>query len=910
MVSDESGPQRAPTRDRARLVLVVCCLLAIVLAGVLVPALTNGVVDSPAESLLPGEALESNTSGEAANLGAVASGNLTTSGASGFGALNPGSSTDVGGATGADDRSAFQSQNDVVHFTVTSPQPAYWRTSAYDDYTGTGWEQDGGTQPLDGPLKTEGIEGKRLQYEVRLNRTAQALPTVWRPTTILDRGNLRVTDQRALRTASPMGPGERFVGVSHRPPQDPSVLRTSGTDYPPAIQQRYGSLPDATPRRVELFTNDLTRGDTTPYEKARTIENWLESTKEYSLNASRTSQQMADTFIFEMERGYCEYFATAMTVMLRSQGIPARYVVGYSTGQQTADSTYTVRALNAHAWVEVYFEGVGWVKFDPTPGRERLQQERAAMQQRNPDTDYAPQEQGSPGETFSPVTENTSDPADDDPDEGTDDDPTDPTDTDGTPSGQTDTGYDISLNRDAVPGAEVEVTVTSNGQAAVGVTVLFNGEPVGETDTSGSVVATVPYTEELNVSVADDGIPSLSAPAGRLAGDGRFYSVPPPSGRLGAAQADVTVPVETNATVTVSGDELPGSTVTVTATVGDVAVTDAAVLIDGTRRAMTDSDGRARVALPAEGGTVTITVERGAVSGSATLDLPQLNVSVAPSAPIPLPLTTATVTASAGGNPITGATVSLDGSAVATTGVDGTATVTLPVSSAATISVTALGTTFRRTVSGLLVNLGLVVGALVTLVVVPAGLAYRGGYTLRELLAALARLPGRVVGYATWALVTLATRGDDLLAALATRVRLTVAYLADLLRGKVTPGALRDALLAWLARKRAALGGHVGEEETAGAAAQVDADRRSIRAAWAQLLARVSLPRHRTKTPGEIARHAVHRDGLPAKPVRVLRDAFREVEYGARSASERLDRVERAVTALERDRDRDEEAEE
>lgn len=75
-----------------------------------------------------------------------------------------------------------------------------------------------------------------------------------------------------------------------------------------------------------------------------------------------------------------------------------------------------------------------------------------------------------------------------------------------------------------------------------------------------------------------------------------------------------------------------------------------------------------------------------------------------------------------------------------------------------------------------------------------------------------------------------------------------------------------------------------------------------MRSAWAQFLDYVSLRRQRTKTPGEIARHAVDRDGLPAEPVARLRDAFREVEYGARSASERLERVEEALAAIERDR--------
>ena len=111
---------------------------------------------------------------------------------------------------------------------------------------------------------------------------------------------------------------------------------------------------------------------------------------------------MADTFIFEMEEGYCEYFATAMTTMLRTQGIPARYTVGYTTGQEIDDNTYEVRGMNAHAWVEVYFPEVGWVRFDPTPGGERLEAQQDALESENPDLEYNSSEEGSPGELFEP----------------------------------------------------------------------------------------------------------------------------------------------------------------------------------------------------------------------------------------------------------------------------------------------------------------------------------------------------------------------------------------------------------------------------------------------------------------------------------------------------------------------------
>ncbi|MBM9834622.1 transglutaminase domain-containing protein, partial [Enterococcus faecalis] len=77
-----------------------------------------------------------------------------------------------------------------------------------------------------------------------------------------------------------------------------------------------------------------------------------------------------DQFLFESQVGYCDNFSTAMVVLLRSLEIPARWAKGFSPGSPATENgitTYTVRNLNAHSWVEVYFDGYGWVPFEPTP---------------------------------------------------------------------------------------------------------------------------------------------------------------------------------------------------------------------------------------------------------------------------------------------------------------------------------------------------------------------------------------------------------------------------------------------------------------------------------------------------------------------------------------------------------------
>ena len=894
MASEDSA--RTQPRDKTRVALVVTCLLAVGLAGVLVPTLTGGVVDSPAESLVPGDAIQSQAAenfGELASsgLGDIDAGTLGDGG--GFGALNPGESTSMGGVTGAS--SALSSQSAETHFTGSSSSSAYWRTGAYDRYTGSGWEQTGDTEPLDDRLDGDGIQGPRVTYEVDLNRTATALPTVWRPNSIDGVSDLDVTDQRAVRVDGQLGPGTTFTGMSHKPPQDPAALQTSGRDYPETIANRYTQVPEDTPSRVRLFTDDITEGASTPYETATAIEQWLEANREYSLDADQTSDHMTDTFLFEMDAGYCEYFATSMTTMLRTQDIPARYVVGYSTGQQVGENTYEVRGMNAHAWVEVYFEDVGWVKFDPTPGSARLQQEQQSIQDENPDEDYSPTEQGSPGEQFSPGDSGSTDGPD-----GSDGQ------NDGT-TGRTDSGYQLTLNRSAAPGVPLRVTVTRDGAPESDVTVLFNGDPIGQTSPLGTVVGTVPYTDELEITV-DDGTAGRLTPPGSLPErtDGRLYSVdteslaavPPP------VAANLTVPVDTNATVAVSGETVAGSNVTVTATVGGAPLRDGTVLVNGTEVGTTGENGRTTISLPDRGGNVTIAVERGTVRATRNVTLPELSMTVRPTAPLALPSTDAVVNVTAGGEPVGGAPVRVNGELVATTTVNGTARVTLPFSSEATVSASGVGLTETATVTGLYVNLALAVLAALLVVGGVVGVASRRGYTLGDIRYVLFNFPSLAVRYSKWLLVTVATRWDDALAMGLARVRRTVSYLREFARGQASLTDLKAALLAWVATKQNAL----RDESPAPADADTTSEqRRTVRRAWRQFLEYLSLRRPATKTPGEIARHAVDRDGLPAQPVRVLRDTFREVEYGARSAEARLDRVESAVTDIEAEVEKEDE---
>lgn len=144
-------------------------------------------------------------------------------------------------------------------------------------------------------------------------------------------------------------------------------------EYADSIRSRYLQLPGESERLSEL-THQVTERAPTPYEKTSAILQHLVSNYRYSLDSDTTSSSHPiDDFLFTRKTGYCEHYATAMVLMLRSVGIPARLVTGFlATEWNEFGSYYTVRQRDAHAWVEVYFPHSGWITMDPTPAVDAL----------------------------------------------------------------------------------------------------------------------------------------------------------------------------------------------------------------------------------------------------------------------------------------------------------------------------------------------------------------------------------------------------------------------------------------------------------------------------------------------------------------------------------------------------------
>jgi transglutaminase-like putative cysteine protease len=252
-----------------------------------------------------------------------------------------------------------------------------WRGVAFDHFDGRAWVQSdsrrtpvrrlrGDTFALAPPQPGVPI----LSYEVFLEPIGtHVVFTALRPVAL--RGSLPMLFMEASGgLVLPVAPAARlrYTLVSQPQRAGAQKLRGARGDSPPDIRERYLQLPPLS-AEVRRLAQSLTAGARTRYDAARNVEGRLARTLRYSLDLVETpGRDPLEEFLLGRGAGNCEYFATGMAVLLRASGIPARVVTGFQRGEWNEIGGYfAVRQLDAHAWVEVHFEGLGWIGFDPTP---------------------------------------------------------------------------------------------------------------------------------------------------------------------------------------------------------------------------------------------------------------------------------------------------------------------------------------------------------------------------------------------------------------------------------------------------------------------------------------------------------------------------------------------------------------
>ena len=302
--------------------------------------------------------------------------------------------------------------NPVPIMRVTSPLPSYWRAATLDFFTGDSWVSStpfpltlpGGPGPREVPRADPEPPGSLAQQTFELTGTSTNYIFTGgypRSLTIDIPDVVHVSDAGALRSETILPSPVRYEMTAVVPRVPPAQMVGTPRGYPDEVRERYLQLPfpdAATYRQIQEQAGVGSEGPVTdgperlqgaqfagiyslnetiidgaedPYEITLRIERYLRTNYSYALQVPSSSfTSPIAAFLFDTRIGYCQHYAGAMALLLRLNGIPSRVAVGFTTGEEIGTWTYLVTSNNAHAWVEAYFTGIGWLPFDATPGRE------------------------------------------------------------------------------------------------------------------------------------------------------------------------------------------------------------------------------------------------------------------------------------------------------------------------------------------------------------------------------------------------------------------------------------------------------------------------------------------------------------------------------------------------------------
>jgi transglutaminase-like putative cysteine protease len=274
-------------------------------------------------------------------------------------------------------------------FEVKSDDALYLRGAAYDQYSSNGWRQTDTNERQLPPTTVEaaGFGTQETRSEFRRPATVEIQVTdpvakdrlfAFGEPMASDRGSRVQTgpdaeDVVGFTPSNAVHSGDHYVTVGSVSAATVDRLVTASPDYPDWVRDRYLQLPDDLPPEVRALASQIAGGDNVPFVVASKIERYLRDNYPYSHTVGKRPplRDAVSYFLFDAQRGYFDYHASAMAVMLRSLGIPARLAVGFALSDSQRDpqsGLMTVSEQNSWAWTEVYFPGYGWIEFNPTPG--------------------------------------------------------------------------------------------------------------------------------------------------------------------------------------------------------------------------------------------------------------------------------------------------------------------------------------------------------------------------------------------------------------------------------------------------------------------------------------------------------------------------------------------------------------
>ncbi|HSS19025.1 MAG TPA: DUF3488 and transglutaminase-like domain-containing protein [Pyrinomonadaceae bacterium] len=277
----------------------------------------------------------------------------------------------------------------VMHVRLENSQPTpllRWRGVALDEYTGRGWRKSAEAKRVVEKKSYRGFfqlgtieAGHRLSAQTVFLEPLESSVLFAAPRLVAVQGDfpvVRVDTEGSMQSRGHEYERILYKALSDTTEPDVTALQNDSQPYSAAIL-RYLQLPDTIDPRIHTLANSIAYNAHahTRYDEAKAIETYLQHAYGYSLEMKAGGPDPLADFLFNVKTGHCEYFSTAMAVLLRARSIPSRVVNGFLPGEYNdAAGAYTVRQSDAHSWVEVYFpETQAWVTFDPTPAAGRTE---------------------------------------------------------------------------------------------------------------------------------------------------------------------------------------------------------------------------------------------------------------------------------------------------------------------------------------------------------------------------------------------------------------------------------------------------------------------------------------------------------------------------------------------------------
>ncbi len=283
-----------------------------------------------------------------------------------------------------DIRGRLNDPTDEILFSVASESPSYWRTTSLPNFDGTQWtvSQDlldsaGGELASTAAISEVGVAETEVTQLVTIQSLAgNFAPVADRPVQLRSATRSLFYEPQSgtlLVSKDGLNRNDNYQIVSTIVVPSADTLQISSSSSPPDVE--YLQLPQNQEiAELKQVVDQIVKGSTGNYEKLLAIQSYFRDNFTYSLDVPSSNSSTATLEFLNRKTGYCEQFSSTFAVFARLMGIPSRVAIGFTPGEQSPIGTsnvqlFNVRSQHAHAWPEVWFDGIGWVLFEPTPGR-------------------------------------------------------------------------------------------------------------------------------------------------------------------------------------------------------------------------------------------------------------------------------------------------------------------------------------------------------------------------------------------------------------------------------------------------------------------------------------------------------------------------------------------------------------